>query len=44
MNIGMSYAHIFSNSIYGGFTVKMISEQISNLITAGMRLMPVYNM
>ena len=30
MNIGLSYAKTFSNSIYGGFTIKMISEQISN--------------
>lgn len=38
MNIGMSYAHVFSNSIYGGFTVKMISEQISNLGATGVAL------
>ena len=38
MNIGMSYAHIFSNSIYGGFTIKMISEQISNLGATGVAL------
>jgi len=31
MNIGISYAKIFSNSIYGGVTIKMISEQISNV-------------
>ena len=38
MNIGLSYAKIFSNSIYGGFTVKMISEQISNVGTNGVAL------
>ena len=38
MNIGLSYAKIFSNSIYGGFTVKMISEQISNIGTNGVAL------
>ena len=31
MNIGISYAKIFSNSIYGGVTIKMISERISNV-------------
>jgi hypothetical protein len=38
MNIGMSYAQIFSNSIYGGVTVKMISEQISNVGASGIAL------
>ncbi len=38
MNIGVSYARIFSNSIYGGVTVKMISEQISNLGANGLAL------
>ena len=38
MNIGISYARIFSNSIYGGVTVKMISEQISNLAANGIAL------
>jgi hypothetical protein len=38
MNIGLSYAKIFSNSIYGGFTVKMISEQISNVGANGVAL------
>ncbi|MDA8535552.1 PorV/PorQ family protein [Flavobacteriales bacterium] len=38
MNIGVSYAKIFSNSIYGGFTVKMISEQISNVGANGVAL------
>ena len=37
MNIGVSYSRIFSNSIYG-VTVKLISEQISNLNANGMAL------
>ena len=35
MNIGLSYAKTFSNSIYGGFTLRMISEQISDLKAGG---------
>jgi len=31
MNMAISYAKVFSNSIYGGVTIKMISEQISNV-------------
>jgi len=38
MNIGASYAHIFSNSIQGGFTLRMISEQISDVSANGMAL------
>jgi len=38
MNISMSYAKIFSNSIFGGVTVKMISEQISNVGANGIAL------
>ncbi|MAJ89785.1 MAG: DUF3308 domain-containing protein [Flavobacteriales bacterium] len=38
MNLGVSYSRIFSNSIYGGITVKMISEQISNVSTNGIAL------
>ena len=38
MNIGVSYAKIFSNSIYGGMTIKMISEQISNVGANGIAL------
>jgi len=38
MNIGVSYARTFSNSIYGGVTLKMISEQISNLGANGLAL------
>ncbi|MBT6808759.1 MAG: PorV/PorQ family protein [Flavobacteriales bacterium] len=35
MNIGASYAHVFSNSIQGGATVRMISEQISDVSANG---------
>ena len=38
MNIGASYAHIFSNSIQGGFTLRMISEQISDVSANGVAL------
>ena len=38
MNISISYAKIFSNSIYGGATVKIISEQISNVGASGIAL------
>jgi len=38
MNIALSYSKIFSNNIYGGLTVKMISEQISNLGANGIAL------
>jgi len=38
MNIALSYAKIFSNSIYGGITIKMISEQISNVGANGIAL------
>jgi hypothetical protein len=38
MNISMSYSKIFSNSIYGGMTIKMISEQISNVGANGVAL------
>ena len=33
--MALSYAKIFSNSIYGGVTVKVISEQISNVSASG---------
>ena len=38
MNMSVSYARIFSNSIYGGATVKVISEQISNVGASGVAL------
>jgi hypothetical protein len=34
-NIGASYAKAFSNSIYGGINVKVISESISNVKSQG---------
>jgi hypothetical protein len=34
-NIGVSYAKEFSNSIYGGVTIKVISEQTANLGSMG---------
>tara|TARA_B100001142_G_scaffold194697_1_gene193723 strand:+ start:1549 stop:2640 length:1092 start_codon:yes stop_codon:yes gene_type:complete len=38
MNMAVSYARIFSNSIYGGVTLKVISEQISNVGASGVAL------
>jgi hypothetical protein len=38
MNIGLSYAKAFSNSIYGGMTFKIISESISNVSAQGVAL------
>jgi hypothetical protein len=35
MNLAISYAKAFSNSIYGGVAIKMISENISDLNTQG---------
>jgi len=35
LNIGLSYAKEFSNSIYGGITMKLISESISNVSATG---------
>ncbi|MCB0769007.1 MAG: PorV/PorQ family protein [Flavobacteriales bacterium] len=34
-NIGLSYAKSFSNSIHGGFLVRMVSESIANVRTSG---------
>ena len=34
-NIGVSYAKAFSNSIYGGLTVRLISEAIYNVRSQG---------
>lgn len=36
LNIGLSYAKVFSNSIYGGFTVRVIDESISNVGAQGL--------
>ena len=38
MNIGISYAKAFSNSIYGGFAIKIISESISNSKAQGVAI------
>ena len=38
MNMSIAYARIFSNSIYGGATIKVISEQISNVGASGVAL------
>jgi hypothetical protein len=35
MNINLSYSKMFSNSIYGGINVKVISQKISNLAASG---------
>jgi hypothetical protein len=35
INIGLSYARIFSNSIYGGLAVKIVSESISDVGAQG---------
>lgn len=34
-NIGLSYAKAFSNSIYGGLLVRMVSQSIANVRTSG---------
>jgi len=38
INIGLSYAHTFSNSIYGGINMKIISESISNVTAQGIAI------
>lgn len=38
MNIGISYAKAFSNSIYGGLALKIISESISDATAQGVAL------
>lgn len=38
MNIGISYAKSFSNSIYGGFALKIISESISDSKAQGVAI------
>jgi len=35
LNIGVSYAKVFSNSIYGGITLRMINESLGNLNAFG---------
>ncbi len=38
INMGISYAKVFSNSIYGGMTLRIISESISNVGASGLAL------
>ncbi len=38
MNINISYAKAFSNSIYGGFNLKIISESISDVNASGVAI------
>jgi hypothetical protein len=35
LNVGLSYAKAFSNSIYGGLTVKIISESVADVRASG---------
>ncbi len=35
MNIALSYSRVFSNSIYGGMQIKIISENISDMTASG---------
>lgn len=38
LNVNLSYSKAFSNSIYGGINLKIISEQISNISAQGIAL------
>jgi hypothetical protein len=38
INMGLSYAKVFSNSIFGGINIKIISESISNVTASGIAL------
>lgn len=38
INMGLSYSKTFSNSIYGGINLKMISESISNVGASGIAI------
>ncbi len=38
LNIGISYAKAFSNSIYGGVNFKIINEKISNVGAQGVAI------
>ena len=38
INLGLSYAKVFSNSIYGGINFKIISESISNVDASGIAI------
>ena len=35
ISIGLSYAKEFSNSIYGGFTIKLLNESVANVNATG---------
>jgi hypothetical protein len=37
-NINISYAKMFSNSIYGGINIKVVTEKISNLTATGVAI------
>jgi len=37
-NVNLSYAKMFSENIFGGFNVKLISEQIPNVVARGVAL------
>jgi hypothetical protein len=38
INLGISYSKVFSNSIYGGINIKIISENISNVSASGLAI------
>jgi len=38
VNLGLSYAKAFSNSIYGGITLKILSESIADLSSSGVAI------
>ncbi len=38
INIGLSYAKAFSNSIYGGITLKVVSEGVADLTATGVAI------
>lgn len=38
INLGLSYAKMFSNSIYGGLTLRIIDESISNVSAGGIAI------
>lgn len=38
VNIGLSYAKAFSNSIYGGLTVKVLNESVADLKSTGIAI------
>jgi hypothetical protein len=38
MNINLSYSRMFSNSIYGGINIKIVSQKLSNLSAQGIAI------